>query len=52
MLLLFSFIFPLWLGFLILYPWIAGKRSRAQQSMEEEDEKTNLIMNEIKSSSE
>ena len=53
MLLLFSFIFPLWLGLLILYPWIAGKRScdMNKQSQEDEDEKTNLIMDEIRTSS-
>ena len=32
MLILFSLIFPLWLGLLILYPWLGGKHSRAHMS--------------------
>ena len=49
MLLLFSLIFPLWLGLLILYPWIAGKRSYAyylhKRGLEKnEDEKKKLLI--------
>ena len=32
MLLLVGLIFPLWLGLLILYPWLGGKNSRAHLS--------------------
>ena len=35
MLILFSLIFPLWVGLLILYPWLAGKSSRAHLSHHE-----------------
>lgn len=48
MLILVALIFPLWLGLLFLYPWLAGKHSRTHKSHvedrnDDDDEHKELI---------